>query len=149
MFKCLTCQHLSDQGTFTPVGAQGGGISSNPPPRENNFPTVILQWNLHHLCTGNKNNTILRKNKQTNKQTNVVPFQNGGQITDFCFASFRFWPNFEKTLSQRNFSMKFGSQKRIWIDFHCWNNIVLKLFCFKMVVKTIFWYWAIMLIYAN
>ena len=42
---------------------------------------------------------------------NVVPFQNGGQITDFCFASFRFWPNFEKPLSQRNFSMKFGSKK--------------------------------------
>ena len=42
---------------------------------------------------------------------NVVPFQNGGQITNFCFASFRFWPNFEKPLSQRNFSMKFGSKK--------------------------------------
>ena len=41
---------------------------------------------------------------------NVVPFQNGGQITDFYFASFRFWPKFEKPLSQRNFSMKFGSK---------------------------------------
>ena len=38
-----------------------------------------------------------------------VPFQNGGQITDFHFASFRFWPKFEKPLSQRNFSMKCGS----------------------------------------
>ena len=27
---------------------------------------------------------------------NVVPFQNGGQITDFYFASFQFWTNFEK-----------------------------------------------------
>ena len=26
----------------------------------------------------------------------VVPFQNGGQITDFYFASFQFWPEFEK-----------------------------------------------------
>ena len=38
-----------------------------------------------------------------------VPFQNGGQITDFCSAAFRFRPKFEKPLSQRNFSMKFGS----------------------------------------
>ena len=43
---------------------------------------------------------ILGKNK------NVVPFQNGGQITNFYFVSFRF----EKPLSQRNFSMKFGSK---------------------------------------
>ena len=44
------------------------------------------------------------------KNENVVQFQNGGQITDFCFASFRFWPKFEKPLSQRNVSMKFGSK---------------------------------------
>ena len=44
------------------------------------------------------------------KNENVVPFQNGGQITDFYFASFRFWPKFENPLSQKNFSMKFGSK---------------------------------------
>ena len=38
-----------------------------------------------------------------------VLIQNGGQITTFHFASFRFRPKFEKTLSQRNFSMKFVS----------------------------------------
>ena len=38
---------------------------------------------------------------------NVAPFQSGSQITDFYFASFQFWPKFEKPLSQRNFSMKF------------------------------------------
>ena len=38
-----------------------------------------------------------------------VPFQNGGQKTDFHFASFWFRPKFEKPLSQRNFSMEFGS----------------------------------------
>ena len=51
------------------------------------------------------------KNHNSGKRINVVPFQNGDQITDFYFASFRFWPNFEKPLSQRNFSMKFGSKK--------------------------------------
>ena len=49
--------------------------------------------------------TILKK-----KNENVVPFQNGGQITDFYFASFRFRPKFEKRLSQRNFSIKCGSK---------------------------------------
>ena len=29
----------------------------------------------------------------------------------FYFASLRFWPNFEKLFSQKNFSMKFGSKK--------------------------------------
>ena len=32
---------LSDQGTFTPVGAQGGGFHGTP--RENHFSTGILQ----------------------------------------------------------------------------------------------------------
>ena len=34
--------------------------------------------------------------KKKKKLKNVVPFQNGGQITDFYFASFPFWPKFEK-----------------------------------------------------
>ena len=39
----------------------------------------------------------------------VEPFQNGGEMTNFSFVSFRFWSKFEKPLSQRNFSMKLGS----------------------------------------
>ena len=59
--------------------------------------------------------TILEKKKKKKKKNNenVIPFQNGGQITDYYFALFRFWPKFEKKkkpLSQRNFSMKFGSK---------------------------------------
>ena len=55
--------------------------------------------------------TILHKKKKKKKKNeNLVPFQNGGQITDFYFASFRFWPKFEKPLSQKNFSMKFDSK---------------------------------------
>ena len=75
------------------------------PSVENHFPTGILQWNLHHIFMGYKNSQFCKK-----KIENVVPFQNGGQINDFYFASFRFWPKFEKSLSQRNFSMKFGSK---------------------------------------
>ena len=36
-------RHLSDQGTFTPVGAQGGGGVPRDPTVENRFPTGILQ----------------------------------------------------------------------------------------------------------
>ena len=50
------------------------------------------------------------KKKKKKKKESVVRFQNGGQITDFYLASFQFWPKFEKTLFQRNFSMKFGSK---------------------------------------
>ena len=41
---------------------------------------------------------------------NVVPFQNGGKITDFYFASFRFWPNFEK---KNTFPKEFFNE--IWL----------------------------------
>ena len=78
------------------------------PRKENHFPTGILQWNLRHICTGYKKSQFCKKKKK--KIENVVPFQNGGQITDFYFTSVRFWPKFEKPLSQRNFSMKFGSK---------------------------------------
>ena len=85
---------LSDQGTFTPVGAEK---TTFPPDFCNEICTIYVR---------DKKITILQ-----NCFLNVVPFQNGGQITDFYFASFRFWPNFEKPLFQRNFSMKFGSKK--------------------------------------
>ena len=78
----------SDQGTFTPVGAQGGFHGTHlekttfPPEFCNEICTIYVQA---------IKIKILQKNN-----LNVVPFQNGGQITDFYFASFRFWPNFEK-----------------------------------------------------
>ena len=54
-----------------------------------------------------------------NKIENVVLFQNGGQITDFYFASFRFWPKFDKPLYQRNFFneiwLKVGEREYIYI----------------------------------
>ena len=46
----INTQHLSDQGTFTPVGAQRVGGGPRDPSVENHFPTGILQWNLHHMC---------------------------------------------------------------------------------------------------
>ena len=53
--------------------------------------------------------TLITTIFQEKKYKIFVPFQNGGQITDFHFALFWFRPKFEKPLSQRNFSMKFGS----------------------------------------
>ena len=86
--------------TLTPVGTQGGSIE---PPCKTIFPTefcneifAIYVW--------------ITKNHNSGEKKIFVPFQNGGQIKDFYFASFRFWPKFEKPLSQRNFSMKCGSK---------------------------------------
>ena len=52
---------------------------------------------------GYKKSQFCKKKKKKKKNENVVPFQNGCQITDFYFASFQVWPKFEKPLSQRNF----------------------------------------------
>ena len=53
------------------------------------------------------------------KIENVVPFQNGGQITDFYFASFRFWPKFEKNTFPKEFFneiwLKVGEHEYIYI----------------------------------
>ena len=80
------------------------------------------------------------QNSAERKIENVVPFQNGGQITDFYSTSFRFWPKFEKTLSQRNFFfneiwLKVG-ERWTWTHLHYWNNIWKKIFRFKMAAKT-------------
>ena len=88
--------------TFTPVGAQKG-VPWNPLKKTTFSPEFCDE-----ICTiyvrviKNHNSAIFLKN--------VVPFQNGDQITYFYFASFRFWSKFEKPPSQRNFSMKFGSK---------------------------------------
>ena len=78
-----------------------GGFHGTPP-EKTTFPPefflIIFTPNVYTLIT-----TIFQGKKK------ILPFQNGGQITDFHFASFRFRPKFEKPLSQRNFSMKFGS----------------------------------------
>ena len=75
------------------------------PPEKTTFPPEFCI----EICT-----IYVRAIKNYNsakKNSDVVTFQNGGQITDFYFPSFRFWPNFKKPLSQKNFSMKFGSKK--------------------------------------
>ena len=106
--------NLSGQGTFTPVGAQGGSME---PPEKTTFPPEFC----NEICTIYVR--VIKNFNSAKNVLNVVPFQNGGQITNFCFASFRFWPNFEKPLSQRNFSMKFGSKKENMNRFTLLNNI--------------------------
>ena len=59
------------------------------------------------------------KKKKKKKNENVVPFQNGGQITDFYFTSFRFWAKFEKNTFQTEFFneiwFKVGEYEYIYI----------------------------------
>ena len=80
-----------------------GGVPWNPPQRK-----PFSHWNFLIIFTPYVY-TLITTTFQEKKYKIFVPFQNGGQITDFHFASFRFRPKFEKPLSQRNFSMKFGS----------------------------------------
>ena len=84
-----------------------GGVPWNPPQRKplshRNFLIIFTPYVY----------TLITTTFHEKKYIIFVPFQNGGQITDFHFASFRFRPKFEKPLSQRNFSMKFGSNKEI------------------------------------
>ena len=76
-------------GTLTPFGAQGGGGGGGfrgPPLKKTTFPqefcneicTIYM-----YVCTINNHNS--------GEKINVVSFQNGGQITNFHFVSFRFW----------------------------------------------------------
>ena len=112
-YLILTVQHLTLIHTYIntyvtkvlllPLVPKGGGFHGTP--WEKHFPTGICN-KIYTTYVRDINNHNSEK-----KKLNVVPFQNGGQITDFYFAPFRFWPNFEKPLSQRNFSMKFGSKK--------------------------------------
>ena len=82
-----------------------GGFHGTPP-EKTTFPPEFCS----EICTIYVR-VIKNHNSAKKKILNVVPFQNGGQITDFYFASFRFWPKFEKPFSQKNFSMKSGSKK--------------------------------------
>ena len=55
-----------------------------------------------------------------NNFENVVPFQNGGQITNFCLASIRFSPRFEKKKKKKNtfpkeILLKLGEHEYIYI----------------------------------
>ena len=104
------------------------------PLKKNTFPPEFC----NKICTINvwtiKKITILRNNFE-----NVVPFQNGGQITNFYFASFRFWSKFEKNTFPKELF------KEIWLKVEEHENIYIteitlkkKIFRFKMPAKTIF-----------
>ena len=116
------------------------GVPWNPP-EKTTFPPEFC----NEICTIYVR--VIKNHNSAKKKIKILYHfkMEANNLTDFYFASFRFWPNFEKTFSQKNFSMKFGSKKVIMNRF----TLLKKLFRFKMVAKTIFWYCAIMLIYAN
>ena len=59
--------------------------------------------NNNHNNNNNNNNNNNDNNNNNNNNEIFLPFQNGGQMTDFRFASDRFRRTFEKTLSKGNF----------------------------------------------
>ena len=133
--------HLSDQGTFTPVGAQGGPME---PLKKTTFPRefsneigTIYVWTIKNHNSGIK----------CWKCCTVSKWRPNNRFS-FCIISIlaKIW----KTTFPKEFFneiwLKVGKHEYILRN---WNNILKKLFRFKMAAKTMFWYCAIMLIYAN
>ena len=126
---------LSDQGTFTAVGAQGG-FHGTPLKNTSPFP----HWNFAMPVARIYVWTIKNHNSAKKSLKMLYSFQNGGQITNFYFASFRFLETREK----RTFSKEFFNE--IWLKvgkhkymLHYWNNIVKKcMSVFKLAAKKIF-----------
>ena len=94
-------EHLSDQDTFTPVGA-GGGIPWNPP-KKTTFPPEFC----NKICT-----IYVRIIKIIilEKIEMLHSVQNGGQITNFLFGVILILAKIWKTTFPKNFSMKFSSK---------------------------------------
>ena len=113
-------------------------------PWENHFSTGILQWNLHHICTGNKKSQFCKK-----KIKMLYRFKMAAKEPIFISRHFDFGQLLKTHFPKGIFQWNSAQRRRIWIDLHYWNNNFQKLFHFKMVAKTMFWYCAIMLIYAN
>ena len=67
------------------------------PPQKTTFPPEFC----NEICTMYVR--AIKNHNSAKKIVNAVPFQNGGQITDFYFVSFRFWPNFEKNTFPKEF----------------------------------------------
>ena len=77
----------------------------------------------HRLCTGYKKITILqkkkkkkkrkRKEKQKNNKKNVVPLQNGDQITEFIYRHFDFGQTLNKHFPKRIFQENLAQSRRI------------------------------------
>ena len=86
---------------------KGGGVPRDPTV-ENHFPSQILQWNLHHICMDYKKSQFCNK-----KIEKLYRFKMAAKQPIFILRHFDFGQNLKKkkkTLSQRNFSMKFGSK---------------------------------------
>ena len=78
------------------------------------FYSSEISWILHKYLFIKKDHIQAKKKKN--------PFQSGGQIPDFCFASFQFRRKFENSFSQINLSMKWliiGDYKK---KSHYWNK---------------------------
>ena len=63
------------------------------PTKENHFPTGIFWLLLHHVYMPTNHNNFPAQKKKNNM---LYRFKNGGQIIDFYFVSFWFWPKSEK-----------------------------------------------------
>ena len=100
---------------------RGGGRGSMEPPWENHFPTRILQWNLHHICTGYKKSQFFKKKKKK-KRCSVSKWRPNNRFLFRVISILaKFWKktHFPKGI----FQWILAQRRRIWIDLHYWNKI--------------------------
>ena len=99
---------------------QNGVKKTNKQTNEQTNKRINEQTNKRTNEQTNKQQT----NKQTNKakQNETRKTKQNKKTTNFCFAKTVTCPKCEKPLSQRNYSMKFDSN-RLWIQLQCWYII--------------------------
>ena len=76
----------------------------------------------------NNNHIQAKKNKKW------LPFKNGGQMTDFCFTSFRFRRKLKKTFPKGIFQWNLNRRSRLYN--HWWNKNLKFLFRCDFTGKT-------------
>ena len=89
-----------------PLVHKGGSME---PPKKTTFPPEFFNYLYPMYIYTNRNHISGEKNKR------YVLFQNGGQITDFHFATFRFWPKFENHFPEGIFQWNLAQIRRSWI----------------------------------
>ena len=85
------------------------------PPWENHFPTGILHWNLHHICTGHKKSQFCKKKKKLKCCTVSKWRPNNRFLFRVISILAKFWKN---TIPKEFFNeicLKEGKYKQIYI----------------------------------
>ena len=119
------------------------GVIWNPTPEKTTFPPEFC----NEICTIYVR--VIKNHKSAKNFLKCCTVSKWRPNNQFLFRDFDFGQILKNHFPKRIFQWNLAQRRRIWIYLHYWNKIWKKIFRFKMVAETIFWYCAIMLIYAN